>query len=202
MSNLGHLLWSRVPSPERARHTTDLLLKRDSFSGFGVRTLAEGQPVYNPLSYHNGTVWPHDNALIARGMANYRHTQSATSIFEGLVEAMLYFQSRRLPELFCGMPREAGNLVRYPVACSPQAWAAGAPFLLLQSILGIHADAPRNHLSIRNASLPPSVEWVSFQGLRIGESRVNMRLRRVAKRVHIDQFDTSGAPLRVDIELD
>jgi glycogen debranching enzyme len=202
VSNLGHLLWSRVPTPERARHTAELLLRRESFSGFGVRTLAERQPVYNPLSYHNGTVWPHDNALIAKGMANYRHTQYATAIFEGLVQAMGFFSNRRLPELFCGMPRESGSLVRYPVACSPQAWAAAAPHLLLQAILGIHADAPRSRLSIRNASLPPSVEWVSFDGLRIGESRVNMRLRRVATRVHVDQFDVSGAPLRVEIELD
>jgi glycogen debranching enzyme len=202
VSNLGHLLWSRVPTPERARHTAELLLQRDSFSGFGVRTLAEKQPVYNPLSYHNGTIWPHDNALIAKGMANYGHTQYATAIFEGLVEAMGFFTNRRLPELFCGMPRESGSLVRYPVACSPQAWASAAPYLLLQAILGIHADAPRSRLSIRNASLPPSVEWVSFDGLRIGESRVNMRLRRVAKRVHVDQFDVSGAPLRVEIELD
>jgi glycogen debranching enzyme len=202
VSNLGHLLWSRVPTPERARHTAELLLQRESFSGFGVRTLAEKQPVYNPLSYHNGTVWPHDNALVAKGMANYGHTQYATAIFEGLVEAMGFFPNRRLPELFCGMPRESGSLVRYPVACSPQAWASAAPYLLLQAILGIHADAPRARLSIRNASLPPSVEWVSFDGLRIGESRVNMRLRRVAKRVHVDQFDVSGAPLRVEIELD
>ncbi|HEX6245232.1 MAG TPA: glycogen debranching N-terminal domain-containing protein [Polyangiales bacterium] len=202
VSNLGHLLWSRVPSPERAKRTCDLLLQRSSFSGFGVRTLAEGQPVYNPLSYHNGTVWPHDNALIAKGMANYGLTQYATAIFEGLVEAMGFFPDRRLPELFCGMPRESGSLVRYPVACSPQAWAAGAPYLLLQAILGIHADAPHGRLSIRGASLPPSVEWVSFDGLRIGQSRVNMRLRRVDKRVHVDRFDVTGAPLRAEIELD
>jgi glycogen debranching enzyme len=202
VSNLGHLLWSRVPTPERAKHTAELLLQRASFSGFGVRTLAEGQPVYNPLSYHNGTVWPHDNALIAKGMANYGHTQYATAIFEGLVEAMGYFPDRRLPELFCGMPRESGSLVRYPVACSPQAWAAGAPYLLLQAILGIHADAPHGRLAIRNAHLPPSVEWVSFDGLRIGQSRVNIRLRRVDKRVHVDRFDVTGAPLRAEIELD
>jgi glycogen debranching enzyme len=202
VSNLGHLLWSRVPTPERAKHTAELLLQRASFSGFGVRTLAEGQPVYNPLSYHNGTVWPHDNALIAKGMANYGHTHYATAIFEGLVEAMGFFPDRRLPELFCGMPREAGSLVRYPVACSPQAWAAGAPYLLLQAILGIHADAPRRRLSIRDPALPPSVEWVSFDGLRIGQSRVNIRLRRVEKRVHVDRFDVTGAPLRTEIELD
>jgi glycogen debranching enzyme len=202
VSNLGHLLWSRVPTPERAQRTAELLLRPESFSGFGVRTLSADQSVYNPLSYHNGTVWPHDNALIAKGMANYRHTHYATAIFEGLVEALGHFNPPRLPELFCGMPRGGGSLVRYPVACSPQAWAAGAPFLLLQAILGIHADAPHTHLSIRNASLPPSVQWVSFSGLRIGNARVDMRLRRVEKRVHVDRFDVSGGPLRAEIELD
>jgi glycogen debranching enzyme len=202
VSNLGHLLWSRVPTPERAQRTAELLLRSESFSGFGVRTLANDQAVYNPLSYHNGTIWPHDNALIAKGMANYRHTHFATAIFEGLVQALAYFNPPRLPELFCGMPRESGNLVRYPVACSPQAWAAGAPFLLLQAILGIHADAPRGQLSIRNASLPPSVEWVAFSGLRIGGARVDMRLRRVDKRVHVDRFDVTGGALRAEIELE
>jgi glycogen debranching enzyme len=202
VSNLGHLLWSRVPTPERAQRTAELLLRPESFSGFGVRTLANDQAVYNPLSYHNGTVWPHDNALIAKGMANYRHTHYATAIFEGLVQALAYFSPPRLPELFCGMPRESGNLVRYPVACSPQAWAAGAPFLLLQAILGIHADAPRAQLSIRNASLPPSVGWVAFSGLRIGDARVDVRLRRVDKRVHVDRFDVTRGSLRAEIELD
>jgi glycogen debranching enzyme len=202
VSNLGHLLWSRVPTPERAQRTAELLLRSESFSGFGIRTLSSDQAVYNPLSYHNGTVWPHDNALIAKGMANYRHTHYATAIFEGLVQALAYFSPPRLPELFCGMPRESGNLVRYPVACSPQAWAAGAPFLLLQAILGIHADAPRGLLSIRNASLPPSVEWVSFSGLRIGNARVDVRLRRVDKRVHVDRFDVTGGGLRAEIELE
>jgi glycogen debranching enzyme len=158
--------------------------------------------VYNPLSYHNGTVWPHDNALIAKGMANYGLTGHATAIFEGLVEAMAFFPSGRLPELFCGMPKQAGNLVRYPVACSPQAWAAGAPFLLLQSILGLHADAPSGRLTIRNPSLPPSVEWVRFEGLRIGEARVDVRLHRVERRVHVDRFDVTGGALQAQIELE
>jgi len=202
VSNLGHLLWSRVPSADRARRTADVLLEHASFSGFGVRTLAEGQPVYNPLSYHNGTIWPHDNALVAKGMANYGLTGHATAIFEGLVDAMAYFPNARLPELFCGMPKHSGNLVRYPVACSPQAWAAGAPFLLLQAILGLHADAPARRLSIRNASLPPSVEWVMFEGLRIGDARVDVRLRRVNKRVHVDRFDVSGGALHAEIQLE
>jgi glycogen debranching enzyme len=199
VSNLGHLLWSRIPDEPCAGATADLLLRSESFSGFGIRTLAAGQAAYNPLSYHNGTVWPHDNSIIAKGMANYGYTSHATDVFEGLIAAMHYFRDHRLPELFCGMPREAGDVVRYPVACSPQAWAAGAPFLLLQSVLGIHADAPRRKLSIRNACLPPSIEWCELDNLRVGSSRVRVRFRRADKRVHVDALEISGAHLRTEI---
>lgn len=202
VSNLGHLLWSRVPSDERARQTAELLLKPESFSGFGIRTLAEGQAAYNPLSYHNGTVWPHDNAIIAKGLANYRYTGHATAVFEGMIAAMHHFRDFRLPELFCGLPREEGSLVRYPVACSPQAWAAAAPFLFLQSIVGVHANALERRLSIRNACLPPSLEWVEFSHLRIGQSRVHIRFRRSENRVHVDALEITGAHLRTEIEHD
>lgn len=201
VSNLGHLLWSRVPGNERGLATAELLLSPDSFSGFGVRTLAAGQAVYNPLSYHNGTVWPHDNALIAKGMANYGLTGYAATVFEALIGAMQYFRDRRLPELFCGMPRRSGNLVRYPVACSPQAWASAAPFLLLQASLGLHLDAAQRRFSIRNANLPPSIEWVELENLRLGDTRISMRLRRAGKRVHVERFDTQGAAIRTEIEI-
>ncbi|MBS1151238.1 MAG: hypothetical protein H6Q89_2936, partial [Myxococcaceae bacterium] len=148
VSNFGHLLWSRVPSQERAESIGALLTAPESFSGFGVRTLASGQNVYNPLSYHNGTVWPHDNAIIAKGLANYGLPKPAARIFEGLVLALEHFRDRRLPELFCGLRPEGGALVPYPVACSPQAWASAAPFLLLQAALGIHIDARARHLAI------------------------------------------------------
>jgi glycogen debranching enzyme len=202
VSNLGHLLWSRVASAERAKATADLLLEPSSFSGFGIRTLAAGPAVYNPLSYHNGTVWPHDNALIAKGFANYGMTRRAAQIFDSLIRAMSYFPDRRLPELFCGLPSSEGNLVRYPVACSPQAWAAAAPYLLLQASLGLHADAPRQRLHIRNARLPASLEWVELDGLRVGASRVTLRLRRAGERVHIERLDVTGPSLRVDVEID
>jgi glycogen debranching enzyme len=201
VSNLGHLLWSRVPSHEAAFSTAELLCNRESFSGFGVRTLARGQPAYNPLSYHNGTVWPHDNALIAKGMANYRLTQHAVTVFEGLVRAMGQLGDRRLPELFCGMGQISGHLVRYPVACSPQAWATAAPFLLLQSILGIHPDGPHSRLAIRNAGMPPSIKVLEIEGLRVGDSKVSMRFRRFGKACHVDRLDVSGAPLRTEIEI-
>lgn len=202
VSNLGHLLWSRVASDERARSTGELLLAPESFSGFGIRTLATGQAVYNPLSYHNGTVWPHDNALIAQGFANYGMTQHAARVFEGLMHAMTFFRDRRLPELFCGMPASSGSLVRYPVACSPQAWASAAPFLLLQASLGLSLDAPNQRLSIHNACLPASLEWVELTGLRIGSTRVSIRLRRGGDRVHVERLDVDGPPIRTEVEID
>jgi glycogen debranching enzyme len=202
VSNLGHLLWSRVASDERAISTAELLMAPASFSGFGVRTLATGQPVYNPLSYHNGTVWPHDNALIAQGFANYGLTRHAARVFDGMIEAMGYFKDRRLPELFCGMARDEGGLVRYPVACSPQAWASAAPYLLLQAALGLQLDAPARRLRIFNACLPEALEWVELEGMRIGPTRVALRLRRDGSRVHIERLDVSGPAIRTEVEID
>jgi glycogen debranching enzyme len=202
VSNLGHLLWSRIAPAERATATADLLLEPNSFSGFGIRTLAAGPAVYNPLAYHNGTVWPHDNALIAKGFANYGMTRRAAQVFDGLIRAMGYFPDKRLPELFCGLPSSEGNLVRYPVACSPQAWAAAAPYLLLQASLGLHLDAPRRRLLIRNAHLPESLEWVELEGLRIGSTRVTLRLRRAGERVHVERLDVTGPSIRTDVEID
>jgi glycogen debranching enzyme len=202
VSNLGHLLWSRVPSLARAAATASLLTDRHSFSGFGVRTLAEGQAPYNPLSYHNGTVWPHDNAIIAKGMSNYRLGWQATTVFEGLVAAMHFFRDHRIPELFCGFERSEGQLVPYPVACRPQAWSSAAPFLFLQSILGIHADGPNARLAIRNPSLPPSMQWIEIEGLRVGPARVHLGIRRFRDRCHVDRLDLVGGPLRTEIELD
>lgn len=202
VSNVGHLLWSRLPTRERAADTARLLLGPASYSGFGVRTLAAGQDVYNPLSYHNGTVWPHDNALIARGLANYDLGGEVLKIFDGAYAAMGHFNDRRLPELFCGIPRKAGPLVRYPVACSPQAWAAAAPFLLLQSLLGISIDAPRRRLAIRNPRLPEYVRHVEFRNMRIGTAVVSMRFRRVGARCHVDRLDVAGGTLKTEIEID
>jgi glycogen debranching enzyme len=202
VSNVGHLLWSQVPSQAQALATADLLLAPESFSGFGIRTLATGQPVYNPLSYHNGTVWPHDNALIAQGFANYGLTQHAARVFDGMIRAMGYFRDQRLPELFCGMPSSQGGLVRYPVACSPQAWASAAPYLLLRAALGLHIDAPQRRLEIRNAHLPDAMQWVDIEGLWIGASRVSLRLRRGGSRVHVERLDVSGPAIRTEVAID
>jgi glycogen debranching enzyme len=202
VSNVGHLLWSRVAPPDRATATAHTLLASSSFSGFGIRTLASDQPVYNPLSYHNGTVWPHDNALIVRGLANYGLYQEAMKAFDGLHAAMSYFRDRRLPELFCGIGRRSGALVRYPVACSPQAWASAAPLLLVQSVLGLKADAPRRRLVVKNPQLPREVRKFEMQRMRIGDALVSISFRRVGKRCHVDKLDVTGGPLKTDIEID
>ncbi len=202
VSNVGHLLWSRVPTHGRARATAELLLSPATLSAFGIRTLAAGQPVYNPLSYHNGTVWPHDNAIIAKGLANYDLMDHACRVFETLVAAMGHFRDHRLPELYCGMSDAGDTLVRYPVACSPQAWAAAAPFLLLQAVLGIHIDGPRGQLLIRNPRLPACVNQIELNGLRVGRSRVSLRLRRDGPRCHVDRLDVGGPPIRTFVELE
>ena len=203
VSNPGHLLWSRVPTLERARATAKVLLAPPSFSGFGVRTLARGQTVYNPLSYHNGTVWPHDNAFIARGLSNYDLAEETLQVFEGVYASMAAFRDEyRLPELFCGLDAASGPLVRYPVACSPQAWSAGALFLLLQSLLGLRADAASRTLTVRNPRLPAAIRTLELRSMRVGSSRVTMRVRRVGKRCHVDRLDVSGGALKTRIEID
>jgi glycogen debranching enzyme len=201
VSNVGHLLWSRVPPAARGRSTADLLMGPDSLSTFGIRTLAAGQPVFNPLSYHNGTIWPHDNALIAKGFANYGLSDHACRLFEVCMRAMGHLRDRRVPELFCGMSQD-GALVRYPVACSPQAWAGAAPFLLLQAVLGIHVNGPRQQLLVQNPQLPEPLTRVEIDGLRVGRSRVSLRVRRVGSRCHVDRLDVAGAPLRTLVEIE
>ncbi len=202
VSNIGHLLWSRVAPNDRATATACTLLASSSFSGFGIRTLASEQPVYNPLSYHNGTVWPHDNALIVRGLARYGLSHETTKAFDGLLAAMAYCRDRRLPELFCGIGKRSGPLVRYPVACSPQAWASAAPLLLVQSVLGLEADAPRGRLVVRNPRLPRSVRKLELHGIRIGNALVSLCFRRVGNRCHVDKLDVTGGALRTDIEIE
>jgi len=211
VSNAGHILWSRAAPPDRARATARMLLASASFSGYGIRTLANDQPVYNPLAYHNGTVWPHDNALVARGLAYYGLRHEVARVFDGMYAAMSYFKDRRLPELFCGISKRCGPVVRYPVACSPQAWASAAPLLLVQSMLGLRADsvgggrhgsALASRLLIKNPALPRKVRRLELHGMRIGASLVSIRFRRIGSRCHVDRLDVTGAPMKIDIEMD
>jgi glycogen debranching enzyme len=178
-SNAGHCLFAGVATPEHARRVATTLTDDTSFSGWGIRTVASTEARYNPMSYHNGSVWPHDNALIAAGFARYGLKELATMIVAGLLDASLFFDLHRLPELFCGFPRRLGESpTLYPVACAPQAWASGAIFLLLEACLGLSVSAPERTLVFSKPILPAFLPKVSIRDLRVGDARVDLLLTR------------------------
>jgi glycogen debranching enzyme len=196
-SNAGHVLWSGLASPARAARVVEQLRTDDLFSGWGVRTVAVGEARYNPMSYHNGSVWPHDNALIAAGMARYGHTPDALRILCGLFDASLFFDQHRLPELFCGFarrPSEGPTL--YPVACSPQAWASAAVFMLVQACLGLEFSLTDHEVRLNSPRLPGMLEWMKISNLAVGEGRVDVMLRRHGDNTTIDVLRKEG---RVDV---
>ncbi|HKO15413.1 MAG TPA: amylo-alpha-1,6-glucosidase, partial [Gemmatimonadaceae bacterium] len=201
-SNAGHLLWSRVPDPARAARTAAVLLAPRMFSGWGIRTLSAAHPVYNPMSYHDGSVWPHDNALIVLGLSHYGHVREALPVVAAMQEAAAQLEFHRLPELFCGMTRGSGlQPVLYPVSCSPQAWASGAFFMFLQAVLGLLPDAPAGVLHVRDPRLPTGVDELTITGLHIGGSRVALQFRRHHDRTLANLIGVEGAPVQVRIEL-
>ncbi len=178
-SNAGHCLYGGIAGADRGVRAARALLREEFFSGWGVRTIATSEARYNPMSYHNGSVWPHDNALIAAGMAAYGYKQGATKILAGIFDSSLYLELHRLPELFCGFSRRPGESpTLYPTACSPQAWAAGAGFLLLQACLGLQIDAPHRLVSFIRPVLPPFLERVEIRNLSVGHARLDLMLDR------------------------
>jgi len=201
-SNPGHLLFTDGVPRERATRVIDVLTDEMMFNGWGVRTLARGQAVFNPLSYHNGSVWPHDNAIIALGASRHDRGEAALRILEGLYNASLHFRRGRLPELFCGLGRGEGDfLVHYPVSCSPQAWASGAFFLLLQACLGLAPDAAGHTLVVHDPHLPAFLDKIDLCDVRVGRGRVSLHFARHGRRTHCDVLDVSGEHLRVNIEV-
>jgi glycogen debranching enzyme len=196
-SNAGQCLFTGIALPHRVPVVADTMLADDMFSGWGVRTLSTRESRYNPLSYHNGSVWPHDNALIASGLARHGFAQHAVRIFEGLFDASQSFDLHRMPELFCGFPRRAGEgPTLYPVACSPQAWAAAAPFGLLAAVLGLSVRAEPPRLELRRPVLPRFLEEVVLKHLRVGTQRVGVRLHRYPEDVGVNVSERSG-PLEI-----
>ena len=192
-SNAGHCLLAGIAGPERGLKTARALLTEACFSGWGIRTIATSEARYNPMSYHNGSVWPHDNALIAAGMARYGYKEGAVRILTGLFDASLFLDLHRLPELFCGFLRRPGESpTLYPTACAPQAWASAAGFLLLQSCLGLQIDAPRGRLSFVNPVLPPFLERVEIRDLTIGNARIDLILDRHPKDVGLTVTRRTG----------
>jgi glycogen debranching enzyme len=192
-SNQGHLLWANAVSDERARAIRDVLMSDDMFTGWGVRTLAESHPTYNPVGYHTGSVWPHDSSLIAFGLRRYGFDEDFTLIFEGLLEAASRFDDYRLPELFGGFSREEfDEPVPYPVACQPQAWAAGSIPFLLKWGLGLSPDALEKRLAIVRPSLPRWLNRVTLTGLALGDARIDLVFERAGEHVTLADAQIDG----------
>jgi glycogen debranching enzyme len=192
-SNAGQVLWSGIASPERAALVARQLMAAESFSGWGIRTLATSEVRFNPMSYHNGSVWPHDNALIAAGLRRYGQRREALQVLSGLFDASVSMDLHRLPELFCGLVRRSGERpTLYPVACNPQAWAAASVFSLLQSALGLEIDGPHASLRLTRALLPPFLDEVVIRRLRVGNARLDLRLERQEHDVGISVLRRDG----------
>jgi glycogen debranching enzyme len=192
-SNAGHCLWTGIAERNHGIKLAKLLVGEELFNGWGVRTLAATEARFNPMAYHNGSVWPHDNALIAAGMASYGFKEGALKILGGLFDASLFLELHRLPELLCGFPRRPGEgPTLYPVACSPQTWSSVALFLLLQACLGLRIEAPRARLSFSQPVLPPFLDHIVIQHIRVGNAVVDLSLERHATDVGINILRREG----------
>lgn len=184
-SNAGHCLFTRIANEENARKLAGTLLDSDMFTGWGIRTLSNREHRYNPMSYHNGSVWPHDNALIAYGLSLYNYQDHALKIMQGMFDASLFIDLQRLPELFCGFERRRGEgPTSYPVACSPQAWSVAIVFMMLQTCFRININALTKVITFEKPILPPYLEHIFISNLRLGNSSCNLNLSRI-------QFDVS-----------
>jgi len=178
-SNAGHCVFAGIASADHASAIHKAFNGDSFFSGWGVRTVADTERRYNPMAYHNGSIWPHDNALIAAGQASLPSKELAMRIFTAQLDASTFFDSSRLPELFCGFRRRDGKApTAYPVACSPQAWAAGGAFMILQSCLGLSIDAVKSRVVLRSPCLPPCVDRLTIRGLSVGSGSVDLSLHR------------------------
>ena len=198
-SNAGQVLFTGIAAPERAARVAAGLLQPNFFSGWGIRTVARGEARFNPMSYHNGSIWPHDNALIALGMARYEAKRPIETLFAGLFSAATYMDQRRLPELFCGFQRQRGHgPTLYPVACSPQAWASATPFSLLEACLGLEFDPFQSEVQLRNPRLPDFLDEVMLRDLQLSSSSVDLRVRRHGETVSLDTPRISG-DIRVSV---
>jgi glycogen debranching enzyme len=200
-SNAGHVLLSDLPSRERARAVAAELMSPRAFSGWGVRTLGAGEARYNPMSYHNGSLWPHDNALVASGLGRHGFREEAVRTFESMLRASGHFELRRMPELFCGFSfREGEGPTQYPVACAPQAWAAAAPYMMLQACLGLEVDGRDGVVSFCYPELPASVAELRIEGLLVGSrGRVDLLLERHPHDVGVTVLRREGN-VRVFVE--
>jgi len=199
-SSAGHCLFSGITHPKRIPLLARTLLGPESFSGWGIRTVSSAESRYNPMAYHNGSVWPHDNALIALGLAQHGLGDLALRIWNGMFAAGLHFDLNRMPELFCGFSREHGEgPVPYPVACAPQAWAAASVFLLLRACLGLEISAPHGHIRFNYPRLPASLTELRIHNLQVAETSVDLLLVRHDEGIGINVLRRDG-DVRITVE--
>jgi glycogen debranching enzyme len=194
-SNAGHALFTRIAASSKARMVSETLMDGASYSGWGIRTVAAREPRYNPMSYHNGSVWPHDNALIGAGLAYYGQQHLAARLLTGMFEAARHVDLNRLPELFCGFHRRPDGTgpTLYPVACSPQAWAAACPYLLLRACLGFQIRAEERLVQFDNPHLPSFLAELNIEGLAVNDARLDLRIQRHEKGCAVDVLRKEGA---------
>ncbi len=192
-SNAGHCLFSGIAFKERSGRVASALMAPDMFSGWGVRTLSSLEKRYNPMSYHNGSIWPHDNALIAMGLARYGFKREANRIFNGFFDACRFFEGYRIPELFCGFPRRSDEgPTLYPVACSPQAWAVGSVYFFLQAALGLEMDYAGKAIRFCRPILPRYLHNIRLRNLRLGSASVDLAFTAHDRTVGIDVLRKDG----------
>lgn len=195
-SNAGQCIFTGIAREEHVYRMAEILMSPDFFSGWGIRTIASTEPRYNPMSYHNGSIWPHDNALIVKGFARYGLRDALMRVFKGMYDASKFFDQFRLPELFCGFHRRLEDgPTGYPVACSPQAWAAGTVLMLLSACLGLHLEQP-DRIVLKNTILPDFLQEVALSGLRIKDAELDLILRRYRHNVGVEIVRKTG-----DIEV-
>ena len=192
-SNMGHCLWSEVLPPDRAREVASHLMSSAMFNGYGIRTLADTEVAYNPLSYHNGSIWPHDNSLIMEGFRRYGFTSELETLSTGLISVLETSDDFRLPELFCGFRRRGDEPpIPYEVACKPQAWAAGSVFLMLKSMLGLAMDVHQDYVVFNAPTLTKKINWLEIKGLRGRDWEMDVILRRYKAQTIVEVTRRSG----------
>jgi glycogen debranching enzyme len=192
-SNAGQVLFTGLPSADRAARMAQVLGDSEFLTGWGIRTVSARERRYNPTSYHNGSVWPHDNALIALGLARYGHSRQVAKLTTEIFDAAAHMELRRLPELYCGMRkrRDKGPIL-YPVACSPQAWAAATPFALLQACLGLEVDASQRMVRLKYPRLPDPLTTLTIRGLPVADARLDLMFRRHGEDVSVNILSRTG----------
>jgi glycogen debranching enzyme len=200
-SNAGHALFTGIADETCAARIAGVLTSPEAFSGWGIRTLSKGEPRYNPMSYHNGSVWPHDNALIVLGFARYGLKSYAVKVFSGMFDAASYQELRRLPELFCGFERRPRRgPTAYPVACAPQAWASAAPFALVTACLGLQLRHDTNEISFTDPRMPAFLDDLTIRGLQLGDSRTDVRLKRDGDDITVTVLNRTGTARIIQIK--